>query len=275
MRFSLSLIGLVASGSLAAAHPSHCGAEPSEDFDILSKDITDKLAAEASEIHAPIEVTTFFHVVASSKSVADGYISDKMLQDQLAVMNKAYAPHGFSFKHGNTTRTINPTWATGGDELNMKYALHMGKYADLNLYFVKKLADNSHGSCPYPSNPYPGTPGYIKDGCTILSSTVPGGSQSNANRGLTTVHEIGHYMGLYHTFQGGCSTELGDRVADTPAQKNGTVGCPSSRDSCPDQAGLDPIHNYMDTSDDVCRTEFTPKQAMRMQEMYKEFRAGK
>lgn len=68
-----------------------------------------------------------------------------MLQDQLQVMNKAYTPHGFSFKLVNTTKTINARWATGGDELQMKASLRKGKYAALNVYFLEKLADGSQG----------------------------------------------------------------------------------------------------------------------------------
>jgi hypothetical protein len=37
----------------------------------------------------------------------------------------------------------------------------------------------------------------------------------------------------------------GDMVDDTPISKDITYGCSKPVDSCPDQPGLDPIHNYM------------------------------
>jgi hypothetical protein len=73
-----------------------------------------------------------------------------------------------------------------------------------------------------------------------------------------------HWLGLYHTFQGGCFS--GDEIADTPAESRPNFGCSpeEKKDSCPDQAGLDPIHNFMDYSRDVCMYEFTQDQATRM-----------
>jgi hypothetical protein len=64
-------------------------------------------------------------------------------------------------------------------------------------------------------------------------------------------------------------------VADTPAMKVPTSGCPAGKDTCPKEPGLDPIHNYMDYSYDSCYFEFTPGQAARAQDSWLYFRAGK
>ncbi|MCH4552333.1 M43 family zinc metalloprotease [Aestuariibaculum lutulentum] len=87
------------------------------------------------------------------------------------------------------------------------------------------------------------------------------------NEGRTTTHEIGHFLGLYHTFQGGCSGEnanSGDFCEDTPAVSEANYNCPVGVDSCPNSGGVDMIENYMDYTQDSCMNIFTQDQKDRM-----------
>ncbi|KAI2465214.1 Metalloprotease [Annulohypoxylon bovei var. microspora] len=216
-------------------------------------------------------VNTYFHVVASSTSVEDGYITTDMVNDQLDVMNADYSPHGITFNLIGTDYTVNSNWAADGNELAMKRALRQGSYADLNVYFLGNLGGGLLGYCYFPTSASEGTTEFYQDGCTILAQSVPGGDAAPYNLGGTVVHEVGHWMNLYHTFQGGCSGS-GDSVDDTPAQASASSGCPVGRDSCPG-GGVDPIHNYMDYSDDACYEEFTSGQEDRMYSAWSTYRS--
>ena len=120
-----------------------------------------------------------------------------------------------------------------------------------------------------------GTQYEVLDGVVLAYGTLPDADQPGIsdipgfiyNLGDTGTHEVGHYLGLAHTFQGHCST-YNDGVADTPAEKSPDFYCTVGRNSCKDGSGaplLDPIHNFMDYSDDVCLFEFT-RRAVRTHE---------
>lgn len=97
-------------------------------------------------------------------------------------------------------------------------------------------------------------------------------SDNPYDMGMTLVHETGHWLGLYHIFQGNCANQ--DEVADTPAQKT-NYGCPTTRpDSCPGDASKDMPENYMDYTDDACMYMFTPGQVSRMLAAFETLRLG-
>ena len=221
-------------------------------------------------------VPVWFHVLAAGTTPREGWVSDRQIAQQLEVMNRAYSGgygghnSGFRFVHAGTTRTVNPEWfamETFQSEVDAKTALRRGDSETLNMYL--NSGAGYLGWAYYPSivkeQRY-----NVLDGAVVHFDSLPGGKIRNYNLGHTATHEVGHWLGLAHTFEGGCSGH-GDHVDDTPAQADPSWGCPVGKDTCA-SPGADNIRNYMDYSYDSCFTEFTAGQAARAQKQWLHWR---
>ena len=216
-----------------------------------------------------VNVNVYWHVINNGTGIANGDIPQTQIDASINVLNAAYANTPFKFTLVSVDRTTNSQWYTcsgGGCESKMKSALRKGGAGDLNVY-SNNMGRGLLGWATFPSS-YASNP--KNDGVVILYSSVPGGTAAPYNQGDTLTHEVGHWVGLYHTFQGGC-TEPGDYVSDTPAEASPAYGCPTGRDSCA-AAGLDPVTNFMDYTDDACMNTFSAGQADRMDALTIQYR---
>ena len=265
------MTGAAARGQAVDSH----GRVREKDTGQIAKDLPARAKGRAA---ADLEVTVrvWFHVITDGRT---GAVSNADIATQIEVLNEGFGggeggdATGFSFELAGVTRTNNARWFTsrnGGVEHAMKRALKRGGDGTLNVY--------STSGGPYLGWAYlpeiTDTAQRYLDGIVIDWQTMPGVSDAYAGRfdgGDTLVHEAGHWLNLEHTFFGQCNAH-GDFVDDTPAEKHPSSGCPEGADTCR-KPGPDPIHNYMDYSDDPCITEFTPGQAQRMRDAWLLWRA--
>ncbi|KAI0042587.1 metalloprotease [Auriscalpium vulgare] len=279
-----TLIAFVMGATAAMAGPVNttitprvCGTSISEEKLIAAEKHFAQHKVEASASLVPLDATVsvYFHVISKDSTAAGGSLSDALIQGQIDALNDGYSGSGLSFTLVNTSRTVSSDWFSNvgpdsSQQTAMKKSLRKGGAAALNLYSTGFASSANNGLLGYSTFPsdYSGAP--TDDGVVFLFSTVPGGSETNYNEGKTVTHEVGHWVGLYHTFQGGCSGS-GDQVADTPAEASAASGCPVGRDTC-SSAGVDPIHNYMDYSYDSCMSEFTAGQIARFKSQLATYR---
>jgi len=290
MLFSLVVVLVLLAIAFAHDHLHHdgengfkrCGVKDlNEDEVIAAEEHFERKYAEAMKKH-PIEtledkdiypIDVYFHIITTepdSNGNVEGDLTKKQVKKSMKVLNRAWGD-GEKFILKETNRIANNNWWNLGidssAEAEMKSALRVGGPKTLNIY-SSKLSSGLLGWATFPSW-YDGNPS--DDGVVILDTSCPGGSAAPYNEGDTLVHEVGHWAGLYHTFQGGC-TGKNDQVKDTPAQGGPTYGCPTNEPDTCDREGVDPIHNYMDYTDDACMWEFTSDQKKRMRRQFKAYR---
>ena len=258
----------VAEGAKQVRDTNHLTAKQA---DAKEKALSSALAAQGKKGGtanlAATTIPTYIHVI--QENATTGAVPQANIDAQIDVLNAAYAGTPFSFEVAAQETTINPAWypiisgSTG--ERDMKAALRQGGDNALNVY-IGEIDDGLLGWATFPTKNIGS-----QDGVVILGESLPGGSAAPYDEGDTATHEVGHWLHLYHTFQGGCRGK-GDQVADTPAEAAPAFGCPEGSDTCT-APGLDPIHNFMDYTEDACMDEFTPGQVQRMIDGWVAYRA--
>ncbi|KAL0943403.1 metalloprotease mep1 [Colletotrichum truncatum] len=245
------------------------------------------LPAYVKRQDAPKSVDVYFHITSTEAN--KDRITDAVVDAQFEVLHSTYLRHGFELNLVNVSRIVDNIAGKGfyaedgpgipdfDGYLAWRTQTRRGAYDALNVYFFSDLNPAVGGACNLAGVVQDGSQQFYLDGCFVNGDTMPGlyprtGNDTVPRKGHIAVHEVGHWFGLFHTFHGRFCDGINDQVADTPAQAGASSGCPIGRNSCPDSPGLDPIHNFMDYSDDTCTTEFTPGQEARMHQQFDVYR---
>jgi hypothetical protein len=229
------------------------------------------------------EIPVVVHILEHSNG--NGAISDALVQSQIDILNEDFRAlsgtpgaggydSGIQFVLADTdpggqpttgiTRTVHDSWFNDSGNYWDTLAWDTAKY--MNIYTNK-----AGGNLGYvPNLPQSGLAGANYDRVVLLWSAVGRNAVGGPpyNQGRTATHEVGHYLGLEHTFNGGCAASSqpachssGDLICDTNSEANPRYGCPNNPQSC---GSVDPFKNFMDYTDDTCMDLFSVEQSLRM-----------
>lgn len=249
-------------------------------------------------------IPVVFHVV---HQYGDENISKEQIEDQIRVLNEDFrrmnadavntravfqsvaADTEIEFvlakkdPQGNCTEGIVRVFSdkTNNARDNMKSVSYWPSDKYLNVWVVKSIQNSSDDegviTLGYAQFPWDRATKPTTDGIVLRADYVGTiGTSNTAKGGRTATHEVGHWLGLFHTFQGGCGTpQWGEKIADTPPVEEPSFGCNPNANTCnndnPDL--VDQIENYMDYSNGNCQNMFTNGQKVLMHSMIDTYRA--
>ena len=258
-------------------------------------------AADDAIYRIPV-VVHVVHSTASNEigGIANGNISDEQIASQIQVLNEDYrrqpGTNGFNtnpvgvdariqFFLADKDPTGKPT--TGitrhyyaqkksfnvfDDDVLLSQIAYWPSDRYLNIWVT--TVDSYLGFTQFPTmadtlSGLPGTSNEFTDG-SIIDHRYFGRQIGTVVRnstyccGRTVTHEIGHWLGLIHTW--GDAVCGNDYVADTPPTEgaNQTVNCKELFSTCLGPRTRNMIENFMDYSPDLCMNVFTVGQVGRM-----------
>ena len=145
-------------------------------------------------------VPVYYHVIRPSNSSKTPQSPDRdRIELQQQVLNDAFNNTVFSFELKNVSFIVNDAWYGPNDtrDGDMKKAHHVGGRNTLNVYV--RADDDICGYATFPfTAPFTALIG-ILDGVVVNDLCIAGSNSTRRRMGLTLVHEVGHWLGLFHT----------------------------------------------------------------------------
>ncbi|MCB9197349.1 MAG: T9SS type A sorting domain-containing protein [Flavobacteriales bacterium] len=251
------------------------------------------------------------HVIHLGESVGNGTnISDAQIQSAIDNLNDAYSNNGYNGLDigiqftlakrddecnastgivridGTSITGYSTDGITSSNETSVKALSKWDNYTYYNIWIVSEIDGNNGGSGTQGYAYFPGASADY-DGAVILYNAFgydPNGSlgyelKPYTNYNVTAIHEIGHGLNLYHTFQGDdadsdgtadqCPVDSnpsadGDLCSDTDAHRRDDSDCDVIQQTCHGVSNSEVFNNFMAYSSDECQDRFTADQKVRM-----------
>jgi len=213
-------------------------------------------------------------------TTAGGFMAYHRMQKSVEVLNEHYAPANIQFTLNRVDRYGNERWyhkvgVNNAEAYEMRSQTHVGGAETLNIWTTgfSEVSWTGGYVSYFPWDIVDATK--KDDGIVMRHDFFVDSGHPIFNDGKYLTHEVGHWVGLFHTFEGGPCNDYNDGVEDTPAQVSPTyIGDNSCVpvDTCPNQTGVDPITNFMDYSHPDCQSHFTDGQIDRMRTVLNYYR---
>lgn len=163
---------------------------------------------------------------------------------------------------GSCTEGINRIYSplTNNARDNVKSLIRWDYRRYINIWVVNSIENFTSGEgivLGFAFFPWMPNPAQF-DGIVCRHDRFGNIGTAQGSSGRTMTHEVGHWLGLLHTFNFGCQ-QRGDGISDTPPVNEPNYGCPIGVNSCnTDNPNLpDMVENYMDYSNGSCMNTFT------------------
>ena len=229
-----------------------------------------------------VVIPVYAHVIKGRHRGEQTRVGPRRLRNLLTILNNGMAARQSStstsaryrFRLADVDYRKRDSWYHaffyGPRDRKMKRALHRGNARTLNLY-INGGGPRNQPVLGWARFPWQYASAPRLDGVSVHVASLPGGRATGYNQGDTLIHETGHWLGLFHTFENGCEAP-GDLVVDTAPEAEPSFFCQTTRDTCPGDLDRDPVRNFMDYSLDSCMNMFTERQVLRMDAAFERYR---